>query len=74
MALLPPFIDRAAPLAPQMAVLLSIMVVVEFTSLLIYAVGGRGLSELLLRRGQAQWLNRVAAALMVGVAVWLVLG
>jgi threonine/homoserine/homoserine lactone efflux protein len=32
------------------------------------------LSELLLRRGQAQWLNRVAASLMVGVALWLALG
>lgn len=74
MALLPPFIDPAAPLAPQMVVLLALMVVIEFTCLLIYAQGGRSLSEWLLRRGQAQWLNRVAATLMVGVALWLVLG
>lgn len=74
MALLPPFINPAAPLAPQMAVLLSLMIVIEFTSLLIYAQGGRTLSELLLRRGQAQWLNRIAASLMVGVALWLLLG
>lgn len=74
MALLPPFIDPRSPLAPQMAVLLALMVVIEFSCLLIYASGGRGLSELLLRRGQAQWLNRVAAILMVGVAIWLVLG
>jgi homoserine/homoserine lactone efflux protein len=74
MALLPPFIDLAKPLAPQMAVLLALMIVIEFASLLIYASGGRTLSELLLRRGQAQWLNRVAAILMVGVAAWLVLG
>jgi threonine/homoserine/homoserine lactone efflux protein len=50
------------------------MVVIEFSALLIYAWGGRGLSEWLLRRGQAQWLNRVAALLMVVVAGWLVLG
>lgn len=74
MALLPPFIDPAAPLAPQMVVLLSLMVVIEFTALMIYASGGRALSELLLRRGQDQWLNRIAAALMVGVAIWLLLG
>jgi homoserine/homoserine lactone efflux protein len=74
MALLPPFIDVAKPLAPQMAVLLALMIVIEFASLLIYASGGRTLSELLLRRGQAQWLNRVAAILMMGVAGWLVLG
>lgn len=72
MALLPPFIDAEAPLLPQMAVLLALMVVIEFICLLIYAGGGRSLSELLLRRGQAQWLNRVAACLMVGVAIWLV--
>ena len=74
MALLPPFINVTAPLAPQMAVLLALMVVIEFSCLLIYASGGRALSEMLLRRGQAQWLNRVAAGLMVGVALWLVLG
>lgn len=74
MALLPPFIDVTRPLAPQMAVLLVLMVAIEFTSLLIYASGGRTLSEILLRRGQAQWLNRVAAGLMVGVAGWLVAG
>ena len=74
MALLPPFINPAAPLAPQMLVLLALMMVIEFSCLLIYAQGGRSLSELLLRRGQAAWLNRVAASLMVGVAIWLVLG
>jgi homoserine/homoserine lactone efflux protein len=74
MALLPPFIDVARPLAPQMAVLLALMIVIEFASLLIYASGGRTLSEILLRRGKAHWLNRVAAGLMVGVAGWLVAG
>lgn len=74
MALMPPFIDPQAPLAPQMAVLLVLMLAIEFASLLIYAQGGRSLSEWLLRRGQARWLNRVAALLMAGVAAWLVLG
>jgi len=48
MALLPPFIDPTVPLAPQMTVLLALMIVIEFTCLLIYAQGGRSLSELLL--------------------------
>ena len=74
MALLPPFIDPKAPLGPQMAVLLSLIVVIEFISLLIYAQGGRSLSVLLIQQGRAHWLNRVAALLMVGVAVWLVIG
>ncbi len=72
-ALLPPFIDTAAPLWPQMAVLLSLIIVIEFACLLIYAQGGRSLSELLVRRGQGRLLNRISAALMAAVAVWLVL-
>lgn len=74
MALLPPFIDLTRPLAPQMSLLLAMMVAIEFTCLVVYAQGGRSLSEWLQRRGQAQWLNRVAASLMVGVALWLLLG
>lgn len=73
MALLPPFIDAKAPLLPQMVVLLTLMVVIEFACLLIYAGGGRSLSELLLRRGQALLLNRVAACLMAAVAIWLLM-
>lgn len=74
MALLPPFIDPTSPLAPQMAVLLALMIGIEFVCLLIYAQGGRSLSDLLLRRNKAQWLNHIAALLMVGVAMWLLLG
>jgi homoserine/homoserine lactone efflux protein len=72
-ALLPPFIDPKAALAPQMMVLLALMVVIEFACLLIYAQGGRNLSELLVRRGQVRLLNRVSAVLMTGVALWLLL-
>jgi threonine/homoserine/homoserine lactone efflux protein len=72
-ALLPPFIDTAAPLAPQMAVLLGLIVLIEFACLLAYAEGGRRLSDLLVRRGQGRLLNRISAALMAAVAVWLVL-
>jgi homoserine/homoserine lactone efflux protein len=72
-ALLPPFIDTAAPLWPQMAVLLTLIIVIEFACLLMYAQGGRSLSELLIRRGQGTLLNRISAVLMAGVAVWLVL-
>lgn len=73
-ALLPPFLDTAAPLGPQMAVLLSLIIAIEFACLLIYAEGGRRLSELLVRRGEGRVLNRISAVLMAGVAVWLVVG
>jgi threonine/homoserine/homoserine lactone efflux protein len=73
-ALLPPFVDRSRPLAPQLAALLATMLVIEFVSLQVYAHGGRALGEQLLRRGKARWLNRVAGALMVIVGIWLALG
>ena len=73
-ALLPPFVDQNAPLAPQLLTLLGLMMVIELTSLLIYAFGGRILSEQLHRRGKARWLNYVAGTLMMGVGVWLALG
>lgn len=73
-ALLPPFIDPSKPLLPQASLLLSAMVTIEFICLLIYAQGGRVLRDYLGNRGLGQWLNRIAAGLMVGVAGWLVLG
>jgi homoserine/homoserine lactone efflux protein len=73
-ALLPPFVDPARPLAPQLLALLALMLVIEFTCLQIYAHGGRMLSEQLHRRGKARWLNRIAGSLMAGVGVWLALG
>lgn len=72
-ALLPPFIDRSRPLASQLLALLALMLVIEFTCLLIYAHGGRVLSEQLHRRGKARWLNYIAGSLMVGVGIWLAL-
>jgi threonine/homoserine/homoserine lactone efflux protein len=73
-ALLPPFIDKSRPLAPQLLSMLAVMVIIEFTCLQVYAHGGRVLSEQLHRRGKATWLNRIAGSLMVGVGFWLALG
>jgi len=70
-ALLPPFVDKSRPLAPQLLTLLAVMLIIEFTCLQIYAHGGRVLSEQLHRRGKARWLNRIAGSLMVGVGIWM---
>ena len=72
-ALLPPFIDPQRPLLAQAILLLSAMIVIEFTCLLIYAFGGRALRDYLGKRGLGQWLNRIAAVLMASVAIWLLL-
>jgi len=70
-ALLPPFIDQSRPLASQLATLLVLMIIIEFTCLMIYAQGGRALSEQLLRHGKARWLNRIGGTMMMGVGIWL---
>ncbi|WGL16608.1 LysE family translocator [Microbulbifer bruguierae] len=72
-ALLPPFIAQDKPLLPQMAVLLGIILTLEFVCLLIYAGGGRTLSRLLHRAESVRLINRVAGSLMLGVGVWLAL-
>lgn len=72
-ALLPPFISPDRNIIPQAVLLLSLIVVIEFTSLLIYARGGRALKELLSRSGLDHWLNRISACMMAAIAVWLVL-
>jgi threonine/homoserine/homoserine lactone efflux protein len=69
LALLPAFIDPAAPVAPQLATILAVMMTTEFLSLNLYAGGGKWLGELLGRDENLVILNRIAAVLMVGVAV-----
>ncbi|MEN8822430.1 MAG: LysE family translocator [Abyssibacter sp.] len=70
-ALLPPFIDPARALAPQLAALLVILLCIEFVCLLAYAQGGRTLARWLARGGHARWLNRISAVLMWAVGIWL---
>lgn len=73
-SLLPPFINAQEPMAPQLMVLLSIILIAEFICLMLYASGGQSLSKMLQRRGNIQLLNRVAGSLMCGVGCWLVVG
>ncbi|MDP6968092.1 MAG: LysE family translocator [Gammaproteobacteria bacterium] len=73
-ALLPPFIDLNKPLLPQLSLLVMVILSVEFLSLIGYALGGKSLGKLLQHNANVRILNRVAGTLMVGVAVWLVIG
>lgn len=72
-SLLPPFIDPNIYLAPQIVVMLSVILVIEFLSLLAYAYGGKTLRKLLSRSNNVRLMNRVAGTLMLGVGIWLVL-
>lgn len=72
--LLPPFLDQSQPLAPQLSVLVALILLLEFMCLLIYASGGKALRHLLMDRGNVKLMNRIAGSLMIGVGIWLAVG
>ena len=73
-ALLPPFVNESQPLAPQLMLMLGIILVLELLCMLLYASGGKTLRHLLLRPENVRAVNRIAGTLMIGVGVWLFLG
>lgn len=72
--LLPPFLDQNQPLAPQLSVLVALILLLEFMCLLIYASGGKALRHLLMDKGNVKLMNRIAGSLMIGVGIWLAAG
>lgn len=74
MALLPPFIDIKYAFWPQLFVLVTIIVLLEFLSMLLYASGGKALALFFGQPHRVQYLNRIGASLMFGVALWMLLG
>lgn len=72
--LLPPFIDAKLPMAPQLTMLVAMILLLEFLCLLIYASGGKLLRHLLMERNNVRLMNRIAGSLMVIVGLWLALG
>lgn len=73
-SLLPPFISSDKPMAPQISALVALILVIEFSCLLLYASGGRTLRHFLAKSGNVTLMNRIAGTLMLGVGVWLALG
>jgi len=73
-SLLPPFISVDREVAPQLFVLLSVIMFTEFTSMMAYATGGKSLRIFLSRGDNIKWMNRIAGSLMIGVGIWLALG
>jgi threonine/homoserine/homoserine lactone efflux protein len=70
-ALLPPFIDEKLPMASQLTVLIFMILVLEFSCLIIYATGGKTLRKLLQNSSNVRLINKVAGTLMMGIGVWL---
>lgn len=74
MVLLPPFIDSRLPLPNQLAILVAIILFIEWLALMTYASGGRTLRALLSEAKHVRLLNRMAGSLMIFVGLWLALG
>ncbi len=72
--LLPPFILPDKPFAPQLGILVVIILVTEFTCLVLYSNGGKTLRRFLDKKGNVNTLNRISGIMMIGVGLWLMLG
>lgn len=70
-ALLPPFINPNFSLPPQLMILISIILLSEFSCMLIYATGGKGLRQLLQKSNNLTLINRITGSLMIAIAIWL---
>ena len=72
--LLPSFLIAEEPLAPQLSVMISLILLLEFSSLMLYATGGKALRHLLLNKHNVKLLNRISGSLMILVGCWLAIG
>jgi threonine/homoserine/homoserine lactone efflux protein len=73
-SLLPPFINPELAIAPQLFVLVFIILCSEFLFMMLYATGGKSLGKLLGKSGNVRLINRVSGSLMILIGVWLALG
>lgn len=74
LALLPGFVSANAPLLPQFAIMLAIMLTTEFLSMTGYATGGQWLAARLSNSQGLLNANRVAASMLGLAALWVLSG
>lgn len=73
-SLLPPFINSQHALAPQLIILVIIILLSEFVCMTLYALGGKSLANYLTKNNKISLLNKISGGLMFMVAIWLLLG
>jgi homoserine/homoserine lactone efflux protein len=73
-SLLPPFINTQQALAPQLIILVSIILLSEFVCMSLYATGGKTLASYLTKNNKISLLNKISGSMMFAVALWLLLG
>jgi homoserine/homoserine lactone efflux protein len=72
-SLLPPFINPNIALPMQLTVLISVILLSEFTCMMLYATGGKTIGKLLTQKNNVKLLNKISGSLMMLVALWLAL-
>jgi threonine/homoserine/homoserine lactone efflux protein len=73
-SLLPPFINAQYALTPQLSLLVTIILISEFTCMMLYATGGKTIGKILTQQSNVKLLNRISGTLMIIVAIWLAFG
>lgn len=68
LALLPPFVDPQQPVAPQLALLAAIALLLDVAVGSIYVVAGGGLSAAMARPGVRLWFERAVGAIFLILA------
>jgi threonine/homoserine/homoserine lactone efflux protein len=72
-SLLPPFINKNHALLPQLMLLVLIILLSEFSCMMLYAAGGKSIGKLLTRQHNVKRLNQLSGSLMILIALWLLL-
>jgi threonine/homoserine/homoserine lactone efflux protein len=68
-AFVPQFIDHAAPLLPQLAIMEATFVTLATLNALAYALAADQLRLRIRRPGVLRWINRAGASCLVGMGV-----
>ena len=72
-SLLPPFINASLALTPQLIMLLLVILLSEFTCMMLYAAGGKTIGKVLTKGDNVKLMNKISGGLMMLVALWLAL-
>ena len=68
-AMAPAFIDYKVAILPQMSAMIIIILVIEFFSLMIYALCGHALGLIIRNQNNFRLINSISGFLMIGVGV-----
>lgn len=72
-ALLPPFVDQASPVVPQLAVLAAVAMAIDVALGALYIGAGSRLSVAMTRPATRKWLDRTVGTIFVAIALGILI-